>query len=112
MAKILEKNNDYHVLFNIKDENDSNILLSYFSEYEVDLEDAQGTKIRTLKTTNTATDGKLYEYDTETLEFYLETRDSDANNKIIAKVKTKWTESKLSDGVFDNNKKIDEYIFQ
>lgn len=109
MYKYLDRGNDYQILFKIKDNDKKPIALSFFSDYEVVLEDKDGVTIRTYKTSNSESDGKLYEYDSYTLEFYIETRDTDTYNEINAYVKTEYSESKLYDNTFDNKVIIDNY---
>ena len=80
--------------------------LANYSTIEVELRTASGILIRTLKTTNTVEEGKLYEYDTESLKFYIETRDTKNNSVIKAYLKARKVDSELSDGNFDINRLI------
>lgn len=111
--KRLTKESDWRILFKIRDKETKEIIpLSYYDDYSVTLKDKDDTVIRELTTTNTVEDGTLYEHDTETLKFYIETRDSDNNDYIKAYVKTKAVNSDLSDGDFDKTSYIQTYYFE
>jgi hypothetical protein len=107
----LKKDNDYHFFLQIKDREGVVQPLANFADYQVVLKDRAGEVIRTLITTNTVADGKLLEYDTETLEYYIETRDTDANDVIRVYLKTRAANSNTFDGNFDKEVFVEEYVF-
>lgn len=107
----LKKHNDYHLLLQIKNNDGVVQPLANFADYEVVLKNRAGEILRTLKTSNTVAEGRLLEYDTETLEFYIETRDTDANDVIRVCLKTRAANADTSDGNFDKEVLITEYVF-
>jgi hypothetical protein len=107
----LKKDNDYHFFLQIKDREGVVQPLTTFADYQVVLKDRAGEVIRTLTTTNTVADGKLLEYDLDTLEYYIETRDTDANEVIRVYLKTSAANADTSDGNFDKEVFIEEYVF-
>jgi hypothetical protein len=107
----LNKGNDYHFLLRIKDNAGVVQPLANYADYEVVLKDRAGEMLRTLKTSNTVAEGILLEYDTETLEYYIETRDTDNNDVIRVYLKTRAANDNTSDGNFDKEVFVEEYVF-
>ena len=97
----LKRGNDYKIFTKLYDEDGVIQPLSSFSNIEVIFKSNSGSIIRTLKYSNSVADGKLFEYDTTTLKYYIETRDSDNYDLINVWIKVQYADSDTSDGNFD-----------
>lgn len=108
--KIIPKGLDYKAFVQITNSEGEPITLSEFSNYKLELRSSSEKLIRTLELDNTAEQGKLIMYDEYTLQYYLETRDTNLNSIIKVYILTETPNSEISDGIF--NTKILMEVFK